>query len=716
MVLLAALVIASPVPENNTRTWEDAYTLAQQAISKLSLKDKAVLTTGVGWGGGPCVGNINPVDGIQGFHGLCLQDSPTGVRFASGVSAFPASLNLAATFDRRLMQTHGELMGSEFRGKGVNIALGPMMNILRSPTGGRNWEGQGADPYLAAQSARLQVRGMQSQGVIATAKHYIGNEQEINRGSSTSQIEDRAFHEIYLPPFKACVEEGVGAIMCSYNQLNGTYACENDYALNRVLKGDLGFKGIVMTDWWATKATVQSAKGGSDMMMPGDGFYANENPWGQNLVNSVINGQVPQNRVDEMAIRVLATWYKMRQDQGYPIVNLNSFNSEKDLKVNVQGDHFKHIRQVGAASSILLKNSANVLPLGKNLKIAVLGSDAGPGDSTNNKCSDHGCTSGTIAQGWGSGTTNFPYIVTPLDGVSSRAKANGCTVTSMLNDYDLNSAFQTAKSADVAIVFVAANSGEEYITVDGNKGDRNYLKLFRNGDNLINKAAEANQKVVVVIHGPGAVDMTWINNPNVAAVIHALFPGQESGNSIADILFGDVNPSGRLPFTINTDRSKYSADVEYNGKTIVYNEGLLVDYRFHDAKNTTPLFPFGFGLSYTSFVYSDFVASSLQVGENEKRLSVSFNVSNTGAFDGNEVVQLYVGFPAASQSPPKQLKDFDRKLITKGSSQSFTLSVLHKDLRIWNVSQQSWELVNGQYTFFVGSSSRDIKWEHSFEV
>lgn len=264
---LFSIILAAP-----QRSWEDAYKLANAQLSSLTLQDKVALGSGIGWAKGPCVGNTAPVNSVKGFNGLCLQDSPTGVRFVNNVSVFPASINVASTFDRQLMLEHGSLMAAEFRGSGVNILLGPMMNGLRAqPDAGRNWEGQGADPYLSAESARLQVKGIQSQGVIATAKHFILNEQETFRTSSSSNVDDRTLHEVYLKPFKACVEEGVGAIMCSYNYINQTYACENDYAINHILKSELGFKGIVMTDWDATRDTVASAKA-SDMMMPGDPF------------------------------------------------------------------------------------------------------------------------------------------------------------------------------------------------------------------------------------------------------------------------------------------------------------------------------------------------------------------------------------------------------------------------------------------------------------
>jgi beta-glucosidase len=713
--MLSCLVfgLAHAAPQ---RSWDEAHNLAQNVVSKLSLEDKVAVVSGLGWGN-RCVGDLGKVKAIPNYNGLCFQDSPQGIRFANLVSAYPSTINLGATFDRDLMVKHGELQGKEFKGKGVNVALSPMMNMIRAPDAGRNWESPGADTYLVSEASRLLTRGIQSQGVIATAKHFIGNEQEHFRETSSSQIDDRTLHEVYLPPFEAAIEEGVAAIMCAYNLVNQTLACENQELLDRVLRKEMGFKGFVMTDWWATKKTVEGTA--SDVMMPGTDAFSSTNPvWGPKLLDAVRNGQVPASRLDDAVQRTLAAWYKLGQDTGFPETNFNSFRPNEGPQVNVQGNHKEHIRAVGAASSILLKNERNILPLKSGQKLAVIGEDAGPGNSTNNNCNDHACTSGTVAMGWGSGTAWFPYIITPFDGVKNRAEKAGSTVTSTFDDRNYELAKKLASEADVALVFVNANSGEGYLTVEGNAGDRNNLFLWRNGDQLIEEVASVSKNVVVVIHAPGAVDMNrWIKNPNVAAVIHALFPGQESGNAIADVLFGDVNPSGRLPFTINTNPQDYAALVMKNPAVppgflvpqVVYTEGLYLDYRFNDARNIKPLFEFGYGLSYTSFEYRNFRIAPTQQGA-----EVTFEVFNTGEFDGHEVPQLYLGKPAAAQSPIKELKDFDRKLIKKGSHVQFKMSVDAKKMRIWNTIEQRYVVVPGTYTIYIGSSSRDIKWQTTF--
>ena len=294
-------------------------------------------------------------------------------------------------------------------------------------------------------------------------------------------------------------------------------------------------------------------------------------------------------------------------------------------------------------------------------------------------------------------------------------------VTSSLNDYDMSSASNLARAADVTIVFVSANSGENYITVQGNAGDRTAIKLnlWNNGDNLIQQALSSSNNVVVVIHAPGPVDMPWLHNPSVAAVVYAGFPGQETGNSIADVLFGDVNPSGRLPFSINSQLSEYSSTVKTNsyipsGLKVVqidYEEGLLIDYRYNDAKNITPVFEFGFGLSYTSFAYDNFALDSQSSPD---QVSVTFNVKNIGPIDGHEVVQLYLGFPEVAKEPPKQLRDFDRKMVAAGSTATFKLVVPAKEMMIWDTLSQKWVMPKGTYKIFIGASSRDIKWTGTF--
>ncbi|KAI9365502.1 glycoside hydrolase superfamily [Zopfochytrium polystomum] len=707
------------VASNPGISWSAAVSQAQSLVSTLSLEQKISIVSGTGWQNGPCVGNIDSMVHV-GFQGLCLQDSPTGVRYASDVSAFPTAVNLAATFDKTLMYNQGLYMGREFRGKGVSVALGPAMNMMRAPEGGRAWESGGADPVLSAYTASQQVKGMQSVGVIATAKHWILNDQEYSRETANSVVGKRALNEVYMKPFKACVDAGVGAVMCSYNSVNGTNACESGPFLS-LLKNNLGFQGFVMTDWVAVSTGNNAANAGSDMMMPGGTGFTKTDPqiWGPNLANAVNSGAVQASRVTDMATRVLATWIKMGQNDGtYPAVNFDSFVPANSKKVSVQSDHATHIRQVGTASSVLVKNSGSALPLSraKYAKIAIIGEDA-KGPSALNGCADHGCIDGTVAQGWGSGTTNFPYIAAPDSAITAKANSLGiAVVTSTTNDATAGA--NAASSADIAVVFVFADSGEEYITVENNKGDRNDLDLWHNGNALVN-AVSAVKKTVVVIHSPGPVNMPWLNNPNVVAVIYALMPGQETGNAITDVLFGDVNPSGRLPFTVGASRGDYAADVVYQDRpTIVYNEGILVDYRWFEATRRTPLFAFGHGLSYTTFSYANLRITSTGTASSPA-FTVAVDVTNTGSVAGNEVVQLYLRLPTSTCQPQgcaKELRNFERVYLGQGQQSTVTFSLTKDDVSMFSETSNGWVVPSGTFTVSVGASSADIRLTGTFNL
>ncbi|KAF8609380.1 beta-glucosidase [Ceratobasidium sp. AG-I] len=709
-----------------TGAWAAAITKAKTAVAKLTVDQKVALGTGVQWQRGHCVGNTPAVSAIN-FPGLCLQDSPLGVRYADKVSVFPAGINAAATFNRDLIQKRGAALGAEFKGKGVHVLLGPAMNIARAPAAGRNWEGFGGDPYLSGEAAYASIVGIQSQGVQACAKHYLNNEQEHFRETSSSNVDDRCQHEIYLPPFLKSVQAGVASFMCSYNQVNGTYACENSNILNNLLKSELGFQGYVMSDWWATHSGATAVNAGLDMTMPGDiALNSGTTYFGSNLVSAVQSGQVSQTRIDDLATRILAAWYLLGQDSGYPAVNFDSWNINDGFNqhVNVQGDHATLIRTIGAASTVLLKNKNSALPLKSPSTIGVVGNDAGPNSQGINGCTDRSCDNGVLGQGWGSGTAEYPYLVNPLDAIKTKASSIGATVTSSLSDTDLTAAATAARGKDVALVFISADSGEGYITVEGNAGDRNDLKAWHGGDALVAAVAAVNKNTVVVVHSVGQIIMeSWIDHANVTAVLWAGLQGQEAGNAVVDVLWGAVNPSGRLPYTIAKSATDYSASVISNGGGIVqipYAEGLKVDYRAFDANNITPRFEFGFGLSYTTFTYSDLVVtpgasggtqptgpgSSLSSWYQDPWVKVTFTLKNTGTVAGTEIPQLYISPPSSSGEPPNALKGFSSVALQAGASTTVSMTMSRYDLSYWNVGSQKWTLIPGTTSVWVGSSSR----------
>ncbi|KAF9015366.1 glycoside hydrolase family 3 protein [Cyathus striatus] len=720
---------------NMSPEWQAAYAKARTAVAKLSLQDKVNLATGVGWQNGVCVGNTPAISSIS-FPGLCLQDSPLGVRYADSVSAFPAAINLAASFNRTLMRQRGAALGAEFRGKGVHVALGPMMNLARVPASGRNWEGFGSDPFLSGEGAYETIMGVQSAGVQATAKHFINNEQEHFRDQSSSNVDDRTQHELYAAPFLRSVQANVAAVMCSYSQVNGSFACENDKMLNGILKGEFGFPGYVMSDWQAKHSTTSVNKG-LDMTMPGDvTFNSGTTYFGTTLINAVNSGTVPQSRVDDMALRILAAWYLLGQDSGFPAVNFNSWNinGPGNSHVNVQADHKDVIRQIGSASTVLLKNSAQVLPLKAPKSIGIIGSGAGPSSKGPNGYSDRGGNDGVLAMGWGSGTADFPYLVTPLDAITNRSKSDGTQIASSLSDTDLNAAATAALGKDVALVFITADSGEGYITVEGNAGDRNDLNAWHSGDALVNRVAASNSKTIVVVNSVGPIIMeSWITNPNVTAVVWSGLPGQEAGNGLVDILYGAYNPSGRLPYTIGKTIDDYGTEVIYSSSSsilqIPYNEGIFIDYRHFDKANITPRFEFGFGLSYTTFDYSGLtitgsvgdgtapsgLGSSLDPWLHEKVITVSFSIKNNGTVAATvaevflKIPQLYITPPASANSAPMNLKGFDNVFLNPGESKLVTIQLSRYDLSVWDVASQSWKIPNGETGVSVGASSRDIR-------
>lgn len=762
--------VGSRVVPNFGPAWSAAYKKAKAKIANFSLEEKVNVTTGVGWTNGRCVGNIpavpidydanNPEHRARGFPGLCLEDSPLGVRFADFVSAFPAGINAAASWNRGLMRLRGLSMGQQFKGKGAHIALGPMMNMGRVPQGGRNWEGFGADPFLAGEAAYETVLGLQQGGTQACAKHLINNEQEYKRSFSSSEVDDRTQHEVYLHPFLRSIMAGAATIMCSYNLINGTYACENNKILNEVVKGEFGFQGQILSDWGAHHSTM-AAIAGLDMSMPGDITFSSGNSyWGANLTAYVQNGTIPEARVDDMATRILAGYFLTHQDQpSFPPVNFDAFKpDDQDLNehIDVQTDaHEKLVRDLGAASVVLLKNERGALPLGGNhatgkkaeRDIVVVGSDAGPGRAGPNQFADQGGSDGILAMGWGSGTANFTYLITPLDAIQRRARKTRTSVSWILDDFNLPRAGNMARFRSAALVFISSDSGEEYISVDGNVGDRKNLTAWHSGDELVLAVAAQNNNTIVVVNsvGPLIIDK-WVEHENVTAVVWAGLQGNEAGNAIADVLYGEWNPSGKLPYTIAKKVEDYGVPDVVRGNEgqldilrIDYTEGLQIDYRSFDARKVSPRYEFGYGLSYTTFNYSGLSISKIQAGGFDKDLiqawergkatpqtpgisrspwlhtpayDVSFTVTNTGGVLGGDIPQVYLHLPTSANAPPSVLKGFTNIELRPGQSRRITIPLSRYDLSIWDVASQGWRKANaggGTVGLSVGQSSRDFK-------
>lgn len=641
-------------------SWHEAYAKAYEFVQQLTIIEKVNLTSGTGWENGPCVGNTGDISRL-GFQGLCMQDGPLGVRFADLISGFPCGLSSAATFNRGLMYNLAKAQALEHRAKGVDVMLGPVAGpIGLKAHGGRGWEGHGADPYLQGVGTSLAVRAIQDQGIIANAKHYIGNEQEhfrqigesLNYGYDdiiaplSSQIDDRSLHEIFAWPFADMVHSGVGSVMCSYNEVNGSQACQNSYLLNHVLKNEMGFPGFVMSDWNALKSGVAAILAGTDMSMPGGGLGSLPSEkfeyFGPHLTEAVYNGTVPLERLDDMATRIMAAYFKVGLDKSRRSPNFSSWTNETQgllypgTETGPTGQVNQHIMartpfsnamalQAATEATVLVKNDMDTLPFsaGKYSSISVIGvasrNAEGP-DGFN--CPDQGCSVGTLAMGWGSGAVNLPFLVSPLDGIMDRAGAENIRVF-YYKDADTDTAdFITAVTrSDVNVIVGLSDSGEGYLNVDGNMGDRNNISLWHNAENQILAAASLHPNNVVVINTVGPVNIeSWIDHPNITAVIISPPQGEYAGLATTNVLFGDVNPSGRLPFTIPRGTSSGEVvplvtDVPEDGKPKdpIFKRGLFLDYRYYDVNNIDPRFEFGFGMSYSKFSFDNFSFNTVLV-------------------------------------------------------------------------------------------------------
>ncbi|KAF9884869.1 hypothetical protein FE257_000936 [Aspergillus nanangensis] len=646
-----------PSPRGGSlENWAEDYRKAQALVDRMTLTEKVNITTGTGWQMGLCVGNTGPATNVK-FPSLCLQDGPMGIRFADHISAFPPGLTTGATWNRDLMHERGVAIGLEARRKGINVILGPSMGPLgMMPAGGRNWEGFGADPVLQGVAAAETIRGIQSNGVMATAKHYLMNEQEHFRQpfewgiptAMSSNVNDRALHEVFVWPFAESIRADVASVMCAYQKVNNSHSCENSKLLNGILKDELGFQGFVQSDWLAQRSGINSALGGLDMSMPGDGMrWANGKPlWGNELTRAVLNTSVPMERLNDMVTRIVAAWYHFRQDEWDPPApegeggpNFSSWTDEQfdwahhaaksgDFElvnkfVDAGAGHGDIARRVAAEGTVLVKNVDNTLPLSRTpatpgYRIGIYGDDAGPALGPN-ACQDRGCNQGTLGSGWGSGTVEFPFLISPVEALRD-AWQGDVQQTPYLRNAVMPA---DAMDKDLCLVFVNADSGEGFISAGGIHGDRPNLFLQKGGDSLIkivsDNCGNGAGKTVVVVHAVGPVVVeSWIDLPGVHAVLFAHLPGQESGRALVDVLFGDVDASGRLPYTVGKSLEDYgpSAQVLYEANAPVpqvdFKDGLYIDHRYFDRNNIAPRFEFGFGLSYTSFNVTSLRIDSLK--------------------------------------------------------------------------------------------------------
>jgi beta-glucosidase len=642
-----------------------------QLLAKMSTAQKVSLATGAS--GSSYVG-FTPAIGSLCIPAMNLEDGPAGVGDGmTSVTQLPAPVGVASTWDTAAEQTYGQVIGGEQAAKGTTIDLGPTINIDRDPRWGRAFESIGEDPYLNGQLGAANIRGVQSTGVMAQVKHLAVYNQETNRNtpSDNAVISNRAMQEIYLPAFQDAVQQGAASsVMCSYSTVNGTYACQNPYLLNTTLRQQFGFQGFVTSDWGATHSTAASANSGLDQDMPGnDGYY------GGSLTSAVNSGSVSQTTLNTMTGRVLTEMFAFglfdKSPTGSPAQTATSAADQTNAtKLSEEG-------------TVLLKNSGNVLPLGSSTSsVAVIGADASTSPQTD---------------GGGSAGVNSSGTVTPLQGITSRA-GSGVSVK-----YDsgssTSSAAALAKSSSVAVVFASDFESEG--------SDLGSIDLPSAENSLISAVAAANPNTVVVLNTGSAVTMPWLSS--VKGVMEAWYPGQGDGTAIASLLFGDANPSGHLPVTFPASLSQVpahtSAQWPGTGGTVQYSEGVDVGYRWYDANNLTPLFPFGYGLSYTAFSYSNLHVGTLSAGG---AATVTATVTNTGSREGADVAQLYVTDPAASGEPPKQLEGFARVNLQPGASQTVSFPVTQTNLQSYNATSNTWTTSTGSYGISVGDSDTNL--------
>jgi len=608
---------------------------------------------------------------------------------APGTSTqWPSGLTIAASWDRQLAEAWGKAMGKEFRDKGANVQLGPGLNVARVPGGGRNFEYMsGEDPLLGAQLASQTIRGIQSNGVIATAKHFILNNQEDQRGNMSSNIDERTLMEIYYPPFKAAIDAGVGSFMCGYNRINGTWACEQERTLQLLRKN--GFKGFVMSDWGGTHSTVKAALAGLDQEMPGGGFFTQEK-----LGGAVANGTLSESDIDDMATHVLTAMYAVGvmdipQPTGHPSANVTT------------DDHAALAQAIAEQSSVLLKNDEGILPLDSGSKVAVIGAAANCTAPTPKFGFGWPETIGCMNSGGGSGGVAPSHVVSILSAVQEQASS-----VNYANGSDTKAAAALAKEADVAIVVVGVTSSEGT--------DRTDLNLPADQLAYLRAVAAAQPRTVVVVMTPGSLVMDWA--ANVQGILCAFLPGQAQGAAVANILYGKVNPSGRLPVTMPTKQNEPEfTDDQYPGIAFAdglqtnYSEKLEIGYRWYMAHKVKPAFLFGDGLSYTSFKYSN-----LKVSRHAHSQVLRVNISNVGLRDGEEVVQLYLTFPDAAKEPPLQLRGFNKVFIAAGASRELTFELAAQDLSIWNEKEHKWSEQKGSFDVAVGGSLSHLEVSTSF--
>jgi beta-glucosidase len=667
----------------------------EELINKMTLEEKVSMIHGNG---------LFRTEGIDRLRipALTMSDGPMGVRkeFKNSawedignnddyVTYFPCNMAVASTWNTERAYEFGQGLGAEARGRGKDVILAPGFNIIRTPLCGRNFEYMSEDPYLISRMVVPFVKGVQTQDTAACVKHFAANNQEFQRLCINVEMDDRALHEIYLPAFKAAVEEGDSyTIMGAYNKLRGEHCSHSQFLLNKILREAWGYDGVVISDWGAVHDTEEAAKSSLDIEMNvTDNF--DEYYMAKPLIQKVKNGSISEKLIDGKVERILKLMFK-----------LNIFSEERKRGAYNTSRHREIALNLARESIILLKNEKNILPLqDKNLKtLAVIGENADKQHSN----------------GGGSAEIKALYELTPLMGLKMRLGGN--TKVSYAKGYGnepekkvelLKEAVELAKNSETVIVFTGLNHDYD---VEGK--DREDLKLPYGQDDLVKEILKVNKDAIIVNISGSPIDMEeWIEEANT--VVHSYYAGIEGGYAMAEVLLGDVNPSGKLSVTFpkKLEDSPAHSIGDFPGvETVEYKEGIFVGYRYFDTNNIELRFCFGHGLSYTSFEYSD-----LNISVKGSEVEVSLNVKNTGGIAGAETVQLYLSdLEASVPRPSKELKGFEKVYLKPGDSEKLQLKLNEKDLSFYDDKLGAWTFEKGDFKVYIGSSIKDIRLEGGF--
>ena len=707
-------------PDTANRPWSNKALSpderADMVLGQMTLDEKIQMVHGAGWGvlraGAPIPARSNFGAGFMagidrlGIPDINLADSAVGIRMAAYQARYatllPSTLGAASGWDPDAAFLYGSVLGRELRAQGFNMSIGGGVDLMRDPRNGRNFEYAGEDPILAGTMTGQLEKGVLSQHVMSDIKHYAFNGQETGRTVVNVLLDRKAMRESDLLAFEIAIAVAQpSAVMCSYNLVEGNYACENDYLLNRVLKHDFKFKGWVLSDWGATHSTVKSALAGLDQDMPGD-----DNFFSAPLKQAVEDGQVPTARLNDMVHRILRSMFAAGVIDNPPVRSVvDPFRGR---------DEAQHIAE---ESIVLLKNSASILPLkaSPSVSIALIGSHADAGVLSGGGSAQVDAPGGNAASPKPGGSKWGEAVYFPSSPLKNIQKKSPQSPVKYLDGNDKAAAAQLARASTVAIVFVNQPMHEGM--------DATTLSLPGDQNALVEAVASANLNTIVVLETGGPVSMPWIDR--VKGVVEMWYPGIGGAQALANILFGDVNPSAKLPATFAKDDAQLphpvvpglegvSASEPNRERTVkpfdlTYTEGAAVGYKWFEATNRQPLFPFGFGLSYTTYAYS-----ALRVDDAAR--TVHFTVRNTGQREGTEIAEVYVALPSAAKENYRRLSAWQRVKLAPGESKDVTLTLQPLSLTVFNTDRNEWQLLPGDYTVMAGPSARDTPLKATLHV